>query len=95
VSLLSDIEARRIRDETVREVIARLRKGASDPERIGRRVLAWDYRLRQAATGEKLVKFAQRLEVSPARASIAVSDAHAALSEIVNVNTAPTEKITS
>lgn len=82
MSLLSEIETRRIKDETVREVLRRLVKNAKDPERIGRRVLAWDFELRRGEQREKLLTFAQRLGVSSAAASQSVAEAEAALFEV-------------
>ena len=80
--VLSDIEVRRIRDATVREVIDRLTKGAASPERIGRRVLVWKHQL---VGNEKVKDLAHRLNVSSARISQAVADASEDLYEIRNI----------
>jgi uncharacterized protein YigA (DUF484 family) len=92
MSVLSDIETRRIRDETIREVIRHLMQNARDPERIGRRVLAWDFKLREGEQREKLLTFAKTLGVSSARASTAVSEAEADLFEVRNVKSVRTDQ---
>jgi hypothetical protein len=79
---LSEIEVRRIKDQTIREVIGKLTANARDPERIGRRVLAWEFKLRQAESGERLLQLAKRLGISVSGASQAVADAEGALIEI-------------
>jgi len=84
MTTLTEIEVRRIRDETIREVIRRLTKGATDRERIGSRVVAWEYRLKDAAQREKMLILAKRLGVSAPRVSQAVAVADAELHAILN-----------
>ena len=79
MTTLSEIEIRQIKDATIREVIRKLTKGARDPERIGRRVLMWQFTLNPV--GKKL-SLAKQLGVAEATVSIALTDAHAALSEL-------------
>jgi hypothetical protein len=92
MSTLSEIEVRKIKDATVREVISRLTQGAVDASRIGRRVLVWDFKLRRAGEGEKLKCLAARLNVSSARMSQAVADVEAHLFEIRNINSPGQQK---
>jgi hypothetical protein len=93
VSELSDIEIRRIREQAIRDLLRELTTLARDPERIGRRVLALEYRLNRAAKGELLLTFAKRLGVSSARASVAVSDAEATLFELRKVTPSGTAQV--
>jgi len=84
VSTLSDIEARQLRDATVRVVIARLTARATDPERIGRRVLVWKFQLNQNAERGKVIDLAKRLGVSQPCASQAIAEAQSLIYDLRN-----------
>jgi hypothetical protein len=72
-------EVQAIREQTVREVIRYLTKDARDLERIGRRVLLWEYQLRRKESEEKVISLAQRLGVSQPRVSKALADVQESL----------------
>jgi uncharacterized protein YigA (DUF484 family) len=82
----ADIHDRRIRDETMREVIGRLTQNAREPDRIGRRVLAWQFKLAQGDERDKLLTFAARLKVTSAAASQAVTAAQEDIHEVRNLS---------
>ena len=82
---LSDIEQRQLADKVAREVINKLTHRARDPVLIGKRVITWQHRFTAADRRVKLLSLAKRLGVSSARASIAVSNAEAAIYEVRKV----------
>jgi uncharacterized protein YigA (DUF484 family) len=82
MSTLSEIEIRRIKDETIRSVIDRLTQNARTPERIGKRVLAWKFQLRAQSQREKLLSFSKRLGMASSSASVAVTAAETHINDI-------------
>jgi len=92
MSTLSDIETRRIRDETIRHVIARLTQNAQDESTIGRRCLAWKFQLTRHQTRQRLVDFAKRMAVSKQAAHKHATSAQAAIFDIRVDASSMTEK---
>ena len=85
MTTFSEIEQRQLADRVAREVINKLTYHAADPVLIGKRVIAWQYRFTAADRRAKLITLARRLGVSVGRASIAVSNAQAAIREVQEV----------
>jgi hypothetical protein len=84
MTALSEIEARQIQDKTIRDVIARLTERATDPERIGRRVLVWKFQLHRTGESEKVIDLAKRLGVSQPCASQAIAEAQSNIHNLRN-----------
>lgn len=88
---MSDQEVRQIRDQTVRDVIRRLTERASDPERIGRRVLMWKFQLVDRHEGRKVIDLASSLGVSQPYASKAIAEAESSIFDLTfDVKAIPT-----
>jgi hypothetical protein len=85
MSVLSEIEARRIKDATIRAVILRITNRTHDLATVGARAFVWKHALTVADKKPKLLTLAAHLGVSSARASTAVSAAESALFEVRNV----------
>ena len=68
----------------MRDVIARLTARATDPERIGRRVLVWKFQLNQNAERGKVIDLAKRLGVSQPCASQAIAEAQSLIYDLRN-----------
>lgn len=83
----AEVQAGRL--QTIKYVVRYLTKDAKDPERIGRRVLVWQYQLHRNESSEKVKSLAARLGVSQPRASRAIADAEASLFSIKSYQPIP------
>ncbi len=83
---IPEAEILQIREETIRCVIRHFLANAKDPGRIGRRVLMWDFALKDKERREKLRSFAASLNVSESSACESVADAEAAIYKVRNPN---------
>jgi hypothetical protein len=80
------VEDRRIRSETIDRLVALLTKNAREPERIGQRVLVMEFILSREKGFPVMKDLAQRMGVSPARASQAVAAMYEEIEAARNVN---------
>jgi hypothetical protein len=82
VSTLTEIEARRIRHDTIRRTISFLARAAKSPRRVGLRVMLLDYVLTDSEGRGKQKELARRLGLSEGRASKAIADLSASLAAL-------------
>lgn len=73
MTALTDIEARRIRHETIRALIAFLARAAKSPRRVGLRVLLLNFVLSEPETRPKQKQLAKQLGLSRSRTSTAIA----------------------
>lgn len=76
--------SRKAADAAVRWIVTWLTRNAKGPEKIGRRVQQLALALKDNRERGEMIRLAKEQEVSHARASIAVSEAEAALFEARN-----------
>jgi hypothetical protein len=84
-----DMLRRQAASDAIDSVIADLTGHAQDPEKIGRRVLVLQFVLAKEKGFPKLKDLAERLGVSPARASAWVSEYVEVLEDARTVNRTP------
>ncbi len=73
MTTLSEIEARAIRVQAIRDTVRYFARRTHDPARIGRRIILADWHFSDPATRPKQYKLAARLELPQSRVSLAIS----------------------
>src|SRR5436190_1821333 len=81
-TLTDPAEVRRLKEEALRDLVHWLTRNAKTPERIFQRVQSVQHGFQQESQREKQRQFAERLGISKPRASAAIIEAEAAISQI-------------